>query len=720
MRLTRLTPGKLNPMPHVSRFFSVSRRLLPGRGLSIRLQLIWLVTVCVVPVWGGAALLLSHAFQAKRALVTQNMLEMSRSLSMVVDRELASVQAALTALATSPSFASGDLAAVHGQALTLLRSYPEADIIVSDARGQQLVNSYRPFGAPLPRRATSQTVGRIFRDGKPVVSDLYRGAITGRPLIAIDVPVFCRGRVAYDLSMTFPTSRLASILLQQHLSGGRFGTILDGRGVVVARSCGERTFVGHPRCAVMRSAMAGAASGVVEAVSMEGTPVFLAFTRTSLAGWTVLIGVPENEVTGELRRWLAWTLVGALLLSLAGIALALLVGRSIARSIRSLIAPAAALGRGEALESVQRSGLREVDEVAQALMLTSDLARERLAERDRAQELAHLGSYVYSIPEDRCMTTETTDRICGIDAGYERTRQGWLKIIHPAHRREMDDYLRRVIEQRTLFDREFPIARIDDGVVRWLHMLGRVECGADGASLRMVGTLHDITERRRAEDELRAYARRIMDVEENLRKIVAAELHDEIGRDLTVVGINLSIIGGSLPPETPAPLRARVEDSSRVLETISRTVRNIMATLRPPVLDDYGLAATLRWYGELFSRRTGIAVSVQVRDEFPRLSAEQEIALFRIAQEALTNVSKHAAARNVALTLEVDDGLLSLTVADDGRGGAAGKLSRGRESSGWGMTIMRERAELFGGSFRLDSPAGGGTTVFVEMPREEP
>lgn len=707
-------------MPRFSGFFRAPRRILPGHGLSIRFQLICLVAVCVVPVWFVLGLLVSHAFQAKRALVTQNMLEMSRSLSMVVDRELASVQAALTALATSPSFASGDLAAIHGQARKLLSSYPEADIIVSDARGQQLVNSYRPFGVPLPRRTTPETVRRIFAGARPVVSDLYRGALTGRPLIAIDIPVFRQGRVAYDLSMTFPSSRLTSILSHQGLSGGRFGAILDGKGVVVAKSWGASSFVGHPGCAMMRNAMARSASGVVRSVSLEGTPVFLAFTRTSLAGWTVVIGVPEGEVTGELRRWLAWTLIGALLFSLAGVALALLVGRSIARSIRSLIAPAAALGRGAPLESVQRSGLREVDEVSQTLILAAELARERLAERDRAQELAHLGSYVYSIPEDRCLTTETTDSICGIDAGYERTRAGWLKIIHPAHRREMDRYLREVIEQRTLFDREFPVVRINDGAVRWLHMLGRVECGDDGAPLRMAGTLHDITERRQAEDELRAYARRIMDVEENLRKIVAAELHDEIGRDLTVIGINLSIIARSLPPETEAPLRTRVEDSARVLETISRTVRNIMATLRPPVLDDYGLAATLRWYGELFSRRTGVAVSVQVGDDFPRLSAGQEIALFRIAQEALTNVSKHAAARNVALTLELDDGMLSFAVADDGRGGAGGQFSRGRESSGWGVTIMRERAELFGGMLRLDSPRDGGTTIFVQMPKEEP
>lgn len=845
-------------MPRFSGFFQAPRRILPGHGLSIRFQLICLVAVCVVPVWIAAALVVNLGYQAKRALVTQGMQDMAHSLSMVVERELASVQAALVSLATSPSFASGDLAAVRSQAARLLQSYPGANIVVSDAQGQQLVNLRRPFGAPLPKRTISETVRRIFESGTPMVSDLYRGAVSHQPLIAIDVPVFRQGRVVYDLSMAFPAGSQEALLSQQRLSQGRFAVILDGNGVVVARSSRSHRFAGQRACAAVMGAAAGSASGAVSSVNLEGTSVLLAFARTSLARWTVVVGVPEQTVTGELYRWLAWVLSGALVLSIAGVALAIRVGRGITGSIRSLIEPAAALGRGESLGSVPHSGLNEVDEVSQALMRTSHLAQERLAERDRAQELLLQSQQRYrSVVEDQTeliarfrpdgtltfvnpvfcrLFGKTREELLGMpcysvaledDVPLIRERLRTLSLSHPvvvvenrvriasgdlrwvqfvnrgifdrngqlretqsvgrdvtqrrrteAHLRENQQLLQAVINgsEEIIFvkDRNCRFILVNPALLTLLgkparNVLGKRSCqlysnpvdadlimendrrvmasgrpetleervptpagyrllsitkmprfDAEGRVIGIIGMGHDITERREGEDELRAYARRIMDVEENLRKIVAAELHDEIGRDLTVIGINLSIIARSLPPEAEAPLRTRVEDSTRVLETISRTVRNIMATLRPPVLDDYGLAAALRWYGELFSRRTGIGVAVRVEDDFPRLSAEQEIALFRIAQEALTNVSKHAAARNVTLSLGHDSGLLSFSVADDGRGVANGQLSHSCESSGWGMTIMRERAELFGGAFFLDSPSGGGTVVTVEIPQEEP
>jgi PAS domain S-box-containing protein len=844
-------------MPRFSALFQTPRWVLPGRGFSIRFQLIRLVAVCVVPVWIAAALLVDHGFQAKRALVTQSMQEMSHSLSMVVDRELASVQAALTALATSPSFASGDLAAVHDQAARLLRFYPGANIIVSDARGQQLVNLRRSFGAPLPKRNIPETVRRVFENGKPVVSDLYRGALSGKVLVAVDVPVFRQGRVAYDLSMAFPSGSLEALLSRHRLFQGRIASILDGNGVVVATSHGARPSMGQMACAAVREAAAGGGGGVVRSVSLEGDSLSLAFTRTSLARWTVVIGVPEEAVTGEPYRWLAWALTGALVMSIAGMALAIRVGRGIAGSIRSLIAPATALGRGDPLGDVPRSGLQEVDEVGQALMRASDLALKRQADRDRIQKLLRqsrqryrsvvedqteliarfrpdgtlsfvnrvfcrlfgktreelLGEPCYSValPEDvpfireRLRILSPSNPVVVVENRVRIASGGlrWVQFVNrgvfdchgqlretqsvgrdvtmrkraEAELRENQRLLQAVINavEEVIFvkDREGRFILVNPALLTLLgkparDVLGKRSCqlypdpadaelfmendlrvmadgqpetleesvptpsgyrllrvtrmprfDAEGRVIGIIGMGHDITERRETEGDLRAYARRIMDVEEELRKVVAAELHDEIGRDLTVLGINLSIVARNLPPEADALLRTRMDDSARVLENVSRTVRNIMATLRPPVLDDYGLAAALRWYGELFSRRTGIDVSVQVGDDFPRLSPEKEIALFRIAQEALTNVSKHAAARNVVLTLDQGATALTFSVADDGRG-LAGELPPCRGSSGWGVTIMRERAELFGGTFHLDSPNGGGARITVELPKEEP
>jgi len=229
----------------------------------------------------------------------------------------------------------------------------------------------------------------------------------------------------------------------------------------------------------------------------------------------------------------------------------------------------------------------------------------------------------------------------------------------------------------------------------------------------------DITEHKQAEDDLRCYARRLIEMEEKLRIKLATELHDEISRDLTVLGINMAIIGAGIKDVVPKKLTARVKDSGKLIKSISHTVRSIMAGLRPPALDDFGLLASLRWHAELFSKRNGIVVTVQAEEPFPRLTIEKEIALFRIAQEALMNVSKHAATERVTIKLRITEGLVRLTVADEGDGFLPTSSSLNPGGSGWGMTIMRERAELNGGKFQVDSAPGKGTTISVVMPLED-
>lgn len=231
--------------------------------------------------------------------------------------------------------------------------------------------------------------------------------------------------------------------------------------------------------------------------------------------------------------------------------------------------------------------------------------------------------------------------------------------------------------------------------------------------------LIDITERKKAETDLRCYARRLVEMEEDLRKKIATELHDEIGRDLTVVGMNQAAISKSLPDGAPQDLVARVTDSSRLIEGISRTARGIMVMLRPPLLDDYGLLAALRWHVDLFTKRTGIAVAVQADYPLPRLMVEQEMALFRIAQEALMNTSKHAETLEATITISSDNGMFRFTTCDHGKGFAPLSYQHIQDGHGWGMTIMRERAELVGGIFSLDSNPGKGTTISVAIPLEE-
>jgi len=226
-------------------------------------------------------------------------------------------------------------------------------------------------------------------------------------------------------------------------------------------------------------------------------------------------------------------------------------------------------------------------------------------------------------------------------------------------------------------------------------------------------------------ERLRALAAQLAEVTEDERQQLARELHDQVGQNLTALGINLNIVRSQLPEEAAAPARSRLDDSLSLLEQTAERIRDVMAYLRPPVLDDYGLVAALHWYGGQFAQRTDISIAVEGEEPVPRLAARVESALFRIAQEALTNVAKHAQATQVTVTVEVEGGTLRLIVADDGIGFDPSTTLRTRPAHlaqpdggrGWGLLTMTERAEAVGGRCRIESDPKQGTRVIVEVAR---
>jgi PAS domain S-box-containing protein len=240
----------------------------------------------------------------------------------------------------------------------------------------------------------------------------------------------------------------------------------------------------------------------------------------------------------------------------------------------------------------------------------------------------------------------------------------------------------------------------------------------------VANTLAGMIERKRADDALRLYAQRLQaltarlaEVAESERQGLARELHDQVGQNLTALGLDLSIVRMQMPDGTPASIRARLDESLSLVEQTSERIRDVMASLRPPMLDDYGLVATLHWFGALFSRRTGIAVTVDGVEAVPRPAAPVENALFRIAQEALTNVAKHAQATQVTLRVAVDTETLRLVVADNGVGFHPAHRAELDGSRGWGLLTMAERAEAVGAHCQVASQLGQGTRVVVEVPR---
>lgn len=244
-----------------------------------------------------------------------------------------------------------------------------------------------------------------------------------------------------------------------------------------------------------------------------------------------------------------------------------------------------------------------------------------------------------------------------------------------------------------------------------------------GRAAGRFGIGRDITERRRAEETLKQQSRqlrilsaRLTEAEESERKRIARELHDRVGQSLTVVGINLSIVKSGIPAGEAEALRARLEDSMVLVEEITEFTRGLMGDLRPPDMDLLGLVASIGWYGERFSARTGVNVVVEGEEIRPRPTPDVENNLYRIVQEVLANIGKHARARSARIRIDAAGGMLRLVVADDGMGFDPSRARKMEERGGWGLVTMAERAETIGGRFLVESEIGQGTRVTVEVP----
>lgn len=252
---------------------------------------------------------------------------------------------------------------------------------------------------------------------------------------------------------------------------------------------------------------------------------------------------------------------------------------------------------------------------------------------------------------------------------------------------------------------------IDENVVELLSSVAdQISVAIENARL--------FEEVRSQSEHLRTMSRRLAEAEDAERQRIAMELHDHAGESLTALGINLGIIRKLLGDSEQFELQQYVDDSLVLVEKTTERIRNLLSELRPPMLDDGGLMATLRWYGKQFSERTGIEVVVSGDDPDPRLSPRTEIALFRITTEAFTNVAKHAEASRVILDTEFNEEIFRLVISDDGIGfNTKHPLGDAQEIS-WGLITMSERAESLGGILRIESrPSEGGARVITEVPR---
>ena len=260
-----------------------------------------------------------------------------------------------------------------------------------------------------------------------------------------------------------------------------------------------------------------------------------------------------------------------------------------------------------------------------------------------------------------------------------------------------------------------------DGSRLYVSLVG-VPVSMPGGQIAVYAIYLDISGSKRAEeelqksfDELRALTAQLQSVREEERTRVAREIHDELGQALTAIKLDVTALVRELPAEQ-GPAVQRGQSILKLLDETIQSVQRISTDLRPGILDDLGLAAALEWAAEEFEARTGTKCRISVSEEDITVDADRATALFRIFQETLTNVARHAKATQVNIRLAKENGNLALEVHDNGLGISEEQLSAGKSL---GILGMRERARL-GGEFIIRSVPGGGTTVRARIPRAEP
>jgi len=214
----------------------------------------------------------------------------------------------------------------------------------------------------------------------------------------------------------------------------------------------------------------------------------------------------------------------------------------------------------------------------------------------------------------------------------------------------------------------------------------------------------------------RKYLSRIIEAQENERKRISRELHDEIGQGLTAIKFNLDRMEKDLPQPSSVVLE-RLGEAKSLSSQMLTSMRQLSMDLRPTMLDDVGLIPTLRWYIQNFSNRLNIHSSFQAIGFQEKLPSQIETALYRIIQEALNNIAKHSGAHRVEVHLERRDSLLSASITDDGGGFDLGKALRPESTErGFGIIGMQERVSLLGGTMDIQTGPETGTFIYIEVP----
>lgn len=353
------------------------------------------------------------------------------------------------------------------------------------------------------------------------------------------------------------------------------------------------------------------------------------------------------------------------------------------------------------------------------------LSQDKLA---AAQQIAHLGSWEWDLESDTIHWSDEMCKIYGLTPGNcPQSLEKYLELQYPEDRDKAQKVVQKALENKTNYEFEHRIVR-PDGEVRTLYGRGELIINDRGDPVKLVGTGQDITKMKEAEKQLREYSEKLKNymvkeekTREDERIRIAREIHDELGQMLTVLKLDISMVIDDAKTEfnvdSESEFICEIQSITGKIDTIIKSIQRISKELRPDIFDHLGLEEALQWQAKEFEKRTGIKYTIRNEANcMDQMFDDQSIAIYRIFQETLTNILRHADATHVDILLKEDEHNFILEINDNGRGINEKNI---RQSNSLGIIGMKERSQFLNGNIVFVGEKGKGTTVRLKIPLDE-
>jgi len=550
-----------------------------------------------------------------------------------------------------------------------------ADVTLVNLEGNVILRLHEKTteGAQFARHTRGELAREAANAKDVVLSDLRPDTLSGRPMMALVVPVFDLGAWILDIDPSlflypyvesWPGLRRTAESLLLRLEGHEIVNLSRMR-----KSLENPVFSRRPLGVKLPSDAVLDSGWSVQNVDYRGARVLATVRRVANSPWFLVCKMDTAEVDAPLHR-LGWEM--ALVTTLIGLANAAGVGL---------------IWRGQEART----------------------HREKEAWFYAAANDTPAYLWMASATEENSFINLPLGKFLG--TGQDRLPKFWSDYIHPEDAGRARANFLQCLAARCGYTEEFRVRRFD-GEYRWVISEAVPRFSPQGGFLGFAGSLLDVTDRKKAEEEILMLGARLIGAQEEERTRLARELHDDLSQQIAAMSIAVGNLKRHIPEET-ADARAQSDRIHQKLVNLAESVRRMSHELHPAILQYSGLAAALRSYCKEFGALSSVQVSLSINGEFDGVPSSTALCIYRITQEALRNVAKHAQVATAAVELRHSDGLLRLAVSDTGVG--IEPASNGA-MAGLGLVSIRERTRLARGSVEIASKPRQGTTITVCIP----